>query len=259
MRVVFLSHVRKEHLSLTFAQVMDIKEQEILGNDAASHWYYRSKVKALLRYLEFEQFRCILDVGAGSGFFSKQLLHETTATEAVCVDSNYVREWDIEENGGQMRYRRACGQVDADLVLLMDVLEHVDDDVGLLREYARKVPSGSRFVLTVPAFQFLWSAHDVFLEHKRRYTLSQLEAVVERAGLQSVRSSYFFALVFPIAVIVRLVERLSTESTRVPKSGLRRHSRFVNRMLGALCMAELPLLRVNRLIGLSVFCLCIKA
>ena len=58
---------------------------------------------------------------------------------------------------------------------MMDVLEHVDNDAGLVRHYATKVPSGAHFLVTVPAFRFLWSGHDVFLEHKRRYTLAEIE------------------------------------------------------------------------------------
>jgi hypothetical protein len=53
----------------------------------------------------------------------------------------------------------------------MDVIEHVEDDVGLVREYANKVAPGTRFITTVPAFMWLWSGHDVFLEYFRRYTL----------------------------------------------------------------------------------------
>ena len=54
---------------------------------------------------------------------------------------------------------------------MMDVLEHVSDDVGLVREYAKRAKPGTRFVVSVPAFMWLWSGHDVFLEHHRRYTL----------------------------------------------------------------------------------------
>src|SRR3546814_19735603 len=69
----------------------------------------------------------------------------------------------------------------------MDVLEHVEDDAGLLRTYLDKAPPQAQAVITVPAFQFLWSHHDVFLEHHRRYTLKTLSRVVERAGAVPLR------------------------------------------------------------------------
>jgi len=237
---------------------MDIKEQDILGEDIEGHWYYRSKARALIRYVGAERFVRILDVGAGSGFFSRLLLRESLATEALCVDPNYAREWDDEVDRKPKRFRKFCGNVEADLVLLMDVLEHVQDDAGLLMDYVKKVPSGTRFMITVPAFQFLWSAHDVFLQHKRRYTLDGLEAVVVRSGLRPMRASYYFGFVFPIAALTRLADKFLQGSRNVPKSMLRRHSWFVNGFLATLCKAEFPFVRINRIAGLSVFCLCVK-
>ncbi len=58
---------------------------------------------------------------------------------------------------------------------MMDVIEHVEDDVGLVRGYVDKVAGGTRFIVTVPALMWLWSGHDVFLEHYRRYTLTSIE------------------------------------------------------------------------------------
>ena len=89
---------------------------------------------------------------------------------------------------------------------MMDVLEHVDDDRGLVRHYAGKVPAGAHFLVTVPAFRFLWSGHDVFLEHKRRYRLREIEATMRDAGLEIVRGAYYFGLIFPLAAAVRLAD-----------------------------------------------------
>jgi hypothetical protein len=140
-------------------------------------------------------------------------------------------------------------------VLMMDVLEHVDDDRGLLRHYAAKVPPGAHFLVTVPAFRFLWSGHDVFLEHKRRYRLGEIETAMREAGLQVVRGSYYFGFVFPLATAVRLVERNTIE----PRSSLKKHGALTNGILGAVCAAELPLFPFNRLAGLSAFVLAKRA
>ncbi len=153
-----------------------------------------------------------------------------------------------------MRYRRDTGPTDCDLVLMMDVLEHVDDDRALLRHYAAKVPPGAHFLVTVPAFAFLWSGHDVFLEHKRRYRLTEIETAMRDAGLAVVRGSYYFGLVFPLAAAVRLTSRHATE----PRSSLKKHGAITNGLLGALCAAELPLFPRNRLAGLSAFVLAKK-
>jgi 2-polyprenyl-3-methyl-5-hydroxy-6-metoxy-1,4-benzoquinol methylase len=236
---------------------MDLKETDILGDDISSHWYYRSKASAMTRFLGTSQRSRLLDVGAGSGFFSRHLLDHTEAHEAWCVDVSYGRESDAIHNGKPIHFRQSVDQVNADLVLLMDVLEHVDDDVGLLASYVGRVPSGARFLISVPAFQSLWSEHDLFLEHKRRYRLTQIESVAQRAGLTVCRGAYYFGAIFPIAAATRIKLRTRT-SNEPPRSQLSRHSTFVNSTLSTLCRLELPFMRFNRLAGLTAFCLAEK-
>lgn len=237
---------------------MDLKETDILGDNISHHWYYRSKAKAMTRLLEETQPSTILDVGAGSGFFSRHLLANSSASDAWCVDISYDDDSDALENGKPVHFRRSIEQIDADLILLMDVLEHVDDDVGFLTHYANKVPRGARFLISVPAFDFLWSDHDVFLEHKRRYQLDQIEDVTRRAGLTVTRGAYYFGAVFPIAAAIRLSARNSHNSKLPARSQLSKHHPVVNSTLATLCSLELPLMRFNRVAGLTAFCLAEK-
>jgi SAM-dependent methyltransferase len=237
---------------------MDVKEIDILGDGIAEHWYYRSKAQAVQQLLGRVDIGTILDVGAGSGFFSRHLLKTSRARDAWCVDTGYAADTDGFEGTKPIHYRRALDRLDADLVLLMDVLEHVDDDTGLLREYVDKVPSGSLFLLSVPAFSFLWSEHDVFLEHRRRYSLAQIEAVATSAGLSLQRGAYYFGAVFPIAMATRLLGHTAARPGQTPRSQLRRHSAPVNGFLSLLSRLELPLFPRNRVAGLSAFCLAEK-
>jgi hypothetical protein len=108
-------------------------------------------------------------------------------------------------------------------------------------------------LLSVPAFQWLWSGHDVYLGHRRRYTLAQLEATARAAGVTVERSCYFFAAVLPIAATLRLPGALRRGQDPAPRCELRRHGAVANAVLGAMCRAELPLFPLNRLFGLSVF------
>lgn len=238
---------------------MDLKETDALGDHIADHWYYRSKAKAMERFLEGRSPSVILDVGAGSGFFSRKLLADTEAQEAWCVDTGYSEPHDAVENGKPVHYRQSIGKVNADLVLLMDVLEHVDDDVGLLRSYQEKVPRGAKFLISVPAFQFLWSSHDVFLEHKRRYRLNQIEVCTRNAGLQVLKGAYYFGGVFPLAAISRLGGVKSRSGHLPAKSQLIQHHPMVNKALSTLCEAELPVMPWNRWVGLTAFCLAQKS
>jgi hypothetical protein len=182
------------------------------------------------------------------------LLSEGGAQSALCVDIGYERDRDETEAGKPVLYRRDCATTDCDLVLMMDVLEHVDDDVGLVQHYATKVPSGAHFLVTVPAFRFLWSGHDVFLEHKRRYTLPEIEQTMRKANLEVVKGAYYFGAVFPLAAAVRL----ATRSDSQPRSSLKKHGGLTNSLLTAACNLELPLFALNRVAGLSAFVLAKK-
>jgi SAM-dependent methyltransferase len=237
---------------------MDLKETDTLGVNVATHWYYRSKAEAMLRLIDNFTPSKILDVGAGSGFFSRQLLSRSSAEEAWCVDTNYAHDSDSVEFGKSIHFRRSVDSVSADLVLMMDVLEHVDDDVGLLGHYVQKAPQGSRFLISVPAFQFLWSDHDIFLEHKRRYTLDQLESVVKSANLTVKDGTYYFGLVFPLVAVMRLAQRLRRHRDITPQSQLSSHHPLISSTLAALCHLELPLMGFNRFAGLTAFCLAEK-
>lgn len=232
---------------------MDLKETDILGSKASAHWYYISKARALNTLLSGISPKKILDIGAGSGFFSRHLLATTDATEACCVDISYEEDCSDQENAKLLRFCRAVETSDADIVLLMDVLEHVDNDVELLRRYVDLSPAGTRFIITVPAFNWLWSQHDVFLEHRRRYTLAGLEAVVREAGLVVENSCYYFCAVFPIAAALRLFDKFRSQH-HAPQSTLRMHTPFVNGLLKLFCNIERPIMLLNRLAGLSACC-----
>ena len=226
---------------------MDLKERDALGEPADRHWYYVSKARMIARYLP-KTSNEILDVGAGLGWFSRWLVERGYGSAAICVDPAYKEEWEEEVAGARISYVRAVSQVEAGIILLMDVLEHVDDDVALLMDYWNKAPPGAVFVVTVPAFEFLWSAHDDHLEHRRRYTLASLERTIRAVGAAPKRLHYFFGAIFPLVVTVRLFRR----NREAERSDMRPVPPPVNALLTAVCGTEARLARWNRLAGLSV-------
>lgn len=186
-------------------------------------------------------------------FFPRRLLEQTGTQRATCVDIGYSRDSDQTWHGKPIAFRRAIAHSQADLVLAMDVIEHVENDAALISAYCDLVPSGARFIFSVPAFNFLWSGHDVFLEHYRRYTLRSLEAAMRMGGLVVDWSHYYYASVFPLAATLRLLERTKSPRAVVPQSQLRRHGAFVNGFFSALLAVERPIMRANGLFGLTVF------
>ena len=235
---------------------MDVKEEEILGPDISTHWYYVSKGRALRALLGARRFEEILDVGAGSGVFSRLLLEADVCRKATCVDPAYADERLKRHNGHSISFRRSVECPTQDLILLMDVLEHVENDTELLRSYTQHLPANGLAVISVPAFQWLWSGHDVFLEHHRRYALAQLEAVVERAGLRVVHSRYFFGALFPLAAGIRIAQAWRLRHGDIAaESSLRKHSRSVNKALTWINDVDRRILfPFNRIAGLTVFC-----
>lgn len=236
---------------------MDVKEEGILGADIATHWYYVSKGLALRSFLGKVSADEVLDVGAGSGIFSRQLIDAGLCQRATCVDPAYKREYTELYNGRPLSFVQSVEQPSQPLILMMDVLEHVDSDAGLLRYYAGSLPHNGHVLITVPAFQFLWSGHDVFLEHRRRYTRASLEQVVDDAGLRVVRSRYFFGLLFPVAAAMRLNDRRRYKDNAMgAKSALRRCSPFLNSALTFVHAVERrAVFPFNHFGGLTVFCL----
>jgi len=236
---------------------MDVKEESILGSDLQDHWYYVSKGRALRRLLRQFTFREVLDVGAGSGIFSRQLLETGICSRATCVDPAYSREHVEDADGHEICFVKHVDEPGQDLVLLMDVLEHVEDDVGLLRQYTSSLPEDGLVAITVPAFQFLWSGHDVFLEHHRRYTRRMLHDVVSKAGLEVTTSRFFFGLLFPAVAAMRLANGWRVRNRQFePTSSLKRHGNITNMALTLVHDVERTLLfPFNAAAGLTLFCL----
>lgn len=239
---------------------MDLKEETILGDRINGHWYYVSKGRAMRRFLGDMKVAEVLDVGAGSGVFSRQLIDGGLCDSAVCVDPNYLDEKTESHHGKTIHFVKSIDGSPQKLILMMDVLEHVPDDLALLKEYADRLEAGGHVFITVPAFQFMWSGHDVFLEHYRRYTIATIEAVVRRAGMIPLKSRYFFGSLFPLIAAIRLIRKVLLERGALEaQSDLKAYPGWLN---GALItvhdMERGSFFDFNKLLGLSVFCLCRK-
>lgn len=233
---------------------MDIKESDILKEEVFSHWYYKLKADSLINLIGDSRYSSVTDIGAGSGFFSKKLLSANIVQKAICVDIGYENEsitiWDEKE----LRYEKKIDTIEGGIVLMMDVLEHIEDDRSFLKSYIDLAPLGTKFFITVPAFQFMFSPHDIFLEHFRRYNLSQLNLLTEKSGLKIISSNYFYATLFPIVLFIRLLKNLKLKvsgDTRIT-SELSKHSPLVNSILYNLHKPELLLQKFNHLYGLSI-------
>lgn len=203
-----------------------------MGQVQDRHWWFvarRRILETIIRSLDVPEPRNILEVGCGMGGNLPMLkgLGQVTGIEADEPARDWVgRHLGIAVHAGQLPDRLQLPPgARFGLVCLLDVLEHVEDDVGSLHALGEVLETKGKILITVPAYQWLWSAHDESLHHFRRYTASQLRKVAERAGLRVARISYFNTLLFPLAVLARFA---STATGRKGLAGNDLPPRWIN-------------------------------
>jgi SAM-dependent methyltransferase len=182
------------------------------------HWWYRGRRKVLERVVEDLRLPArarILDAGCGSGRNMVELARHGTVTGVELADASV-----------SLARERGAGEVIAgsvlempfeadsfDLAASLDVIEHLEDDLAALRELRRVVAPGGSLLVTVPAYQWLWSGHDEINHHFRRYTRRSLQRAGEEAGWHQVRTTYFNSLLLPAAILLRVLDRFSRKTT----------------------------------------------
>jgi SAM-dependent methyltransferase len=182
------------------------------------HWWYRGRRSVLDRViadLRLPARAQILDAGCGSGRNMIELASHGTVTgvELSATSARLARERGAGEviEGSVLEMPFEAGMFD--LAASLDVIEHLEDDLAALRELRRVVKPGGELLVTVPAYQWLWSGHDVVNHHHRRYTRRSLQRAGEQAGWQQVRTTYFNSLLLPAAIILRILDRVSRKTT----------------------------------------------
>jgi len=146
-----------------------------------------------------------------------------------------------------------------DLITALDVLEHVEDDRAAIRELYRITKPGGRLVMTVPAYQFLWSEHDEALHHYRRYTRRQLRGKLTEAGFEIEKMSYFMTLFFLPIFVFRLGQRLLKKRQGQAQVSYIILPKWLNQLLVKILNIERWLLRWIRLpFGVSLLCVARK-
>lgn len=185
------------------------------------HWWFVARGKILAevvrRYarLPADEAR-ILEVGCGPGH-NLAMLQRFGSVDACELDP-FAREIATERLGKPVASVKLPQDIpfdDAtyDLVALLDVLEHVDDDLGSLRRIRSLLKPGGALLLTVPANPWMFGAHDVAHHHKRRYRKGEIDRLAREAGFAIELLSPFNTLLFPFAAAVRLAQKWSSRET----------------------------------------------
>ena len=190
---------------------METEELERMAGFEEWYWWHRGRQTIVRRILQRHAppRARILDVGCGTGATTAQLsgFGSVLGIDMGPAALRHARSRGLKVARGsaeQLPVREAA----LDVVVALDVLEHLDDDRLALREFLRVLRPGGVLIATVPAYAFLWSSHDEALGHRRRYLRPQLRERVRSAGFEITLCSYIMGSILPIAIAVRLAERV---------------------------------------------------
>ena len=195
---------------------MDRRVYDRMAEHDSTHWWYRARREILSHYLAREgrlpEDARILEIGCGTGH-NLPMLARFGEVDAIEIDAA-ARAVAAERLGkpvGDAPLPELPGVPRAhyDLVAVLDVVEHIADDVGALRAMKDCLAPGGKILIAVPAHQWMWSAHDEVNHHQRRYSKKALRHAVAAAGLRGRKLTYFNSLLFPLAAASRVAGRIT--------------------------------------------------
>ena len=186
------------------------------------HWWWRVRERILLdRIRDLLRDRArnarILDVGCGAGLFF-DALDQFGHVEGIESDPIAV------EQSGRWRNRIHLGDLETfktaapfDIILALDVVEHLRDPDIMLGYAARLLAPNGRMVITTPAFNWLWTSHDRLNHHVKRYTAVEMCDLLRKAGLDPIDTQYLFQSLIVPKLLVRTTEALRPAMPSVPR------------------------------------------
>lgn len=189
------------------------EQNGLFMTEDSSWWFkYRANIIKSMADSYFDPYNLIFDIGGGNGFTSSYM--EKDGYHIVLVEPTYQACLNAQKRG---IVNIVNGSIDDNSVhdesicqcMLLDVLEHIDEDEEFLHLLYKKMKERGRLLITVPAFSVLWSSEDDAARHYRRYCLRQLHSLAERVGFKIIYENYFFGFLFIPVLIIRVgLERL---------------------------------------------------
>ena len=184
-----------------------------------TYWWYISRRNILssviAREIKPPKNAQILEIGCGTGH-NFPVLTRFGHVDGLEVDDSAraIASERLGHSVGSARLPELTGIADAsyDLIALLDVLEHIEGDLAALTSIKKKLRTGGRILVTVPANEWMWSAHDTVHHHYRRYNRSTLGKVVANSGLRVQMMSHFNSLLFPLVAAVRVAGKVTGRS-----------------------------------------------
>jgi len=210
------------------------------------HPWFVARSQLFLSLMPSDKNSSILDFGCGSGSFLKRL------NNAGYMDLSGVEVSETNTTGGGDCFviTRTIQKRKYDVILMMDVLEHIEDDAAILRKIKSHLKPGGMLLLSVPAYHFLWSNHDILNMHYRRYNRHSLKKVIEEAKLKTNFMTNWNSTFFPIIAASRLILRDTSKELSLKNN-------FFSRLVYLILTFESYLVKKTGLpFGLSIISTC---
>lgn len=222
---------------------MDTRTYQAFQSVEDRHWWFRARRDLLAAVLasRVPPGGYVFDVGCGTGYFLAAVKAAGYRIggfdpEPTAIETCLARGLTGVERASITDLGRFEG-IDADAVCFFDVLEHLDDDLAALRGAMRMLKPGGTLLATVPAYRWLWTWHDDYHHHRRRYVRSRLQSVLREAGFREESVRYFNTYLLPLAVAYRGLVRFRTPD---PAGMLQPPAAPINRLLERVFRAEQP-------------------
>ncbi len=221
------------------------------------YWWFKGRRQIVLSALGNIKPLKVLDIGCGTGanlpLFDGQIVGLDISFKALTFAKRRKKDaLLIQGRAEALPFKEET----FDLVLALDLLEHLADDVKGLREMYRVLKKGGILLVTVPAYKFLWSEHDEALGHFRRYSKGEIKGKLEGVGFSIKFISHAIVLpFFPIALF-RMLQKILRRANKQPKSSLIILPPFLNNLLYSLLLREAKLIArgISFPFGVSIIC-----
>ena len=180
------------------------------------YWWFiaRNRIleKTVRTFCQINKSFNLLDVGCGTGGFASLLKDDCNVigidTSDTALDYSRKRGLTNLKNCYLHQFDKSqYGKIDA--ITMLDVFEHIEDDIAVAKEAFDILDSGGIMIASVPAYQWLWSPHDEIHMHYRRYTVPKFKKLLQDAGFKVMYSSYFNSILFLPAVLKRLWDKIT--------------------------------------------------
>lgn len=186
----------------------DDGQNELLDIEEKS-WWFQYRARVLLCVLErLLTDKVLFDVGGGNGYTSlnaKQSGYEVVLIEPGLAACHNAIERGIDNVCCGTANENSLNKSSIPQIMLLDVLEHIEDDESFLQTLNSRMIKGGRLLITVPAFSCLWSDEDKIAGHYRRYIISDIETLATKCGFSIIEKNYFMSFLFVPIVIVRVI------------------------------------------------------